>query len=50
MDLVGVLGLPELRREAQGLRVRRDPRLGHVPLARAYAYRMARLSIATYHS
>ena len=33
MDLVGVLGLPQLLREAQGLLVRRDPALGHVPLA-----------------
>src|SRR5579862_4081111 len=32
MDLVGVLGLPELLRQAQGLCLRRDPLLGHVPL------------------
>jgi hypothetical protein len=33
MDLVGVLGLPQLLFEAQGLLVRRDPALAHVPLA-----------------
>src|SRR5262245_31911113 len=33
MDLVGALELPRLRREAQGLRVRADPIVGHVPLA-----------------
>jgi hypothetical protein len=32
MDLVGALVLPGLLREAQGLRVRQDPRVGHVPL------------------
>jgi hypothetical protein len=32
MDLVGALGLPPLFGEAQELLVRRDPRLGHVPL------------------
>jgi hypothetical protein len=33
VDLVVVLGLPPLLRQAQGLLVRRDPLLGHVPLA-----------------
>src|SRR6476659_4927055 len=32
VDLVGALGLPRLLRQAQGLLVRRDPLLGHVPL------------------
>jgi hypothetical protein len=32
MDLVGALGLPRLLCQAQGLRLRRDPFLGHVPL------------------
>jgi hypothetical protein len=35
MDLVGVLGLPQLLGEAQGLLVRRDPFVAHVPLTRA---------------
>jgi hypothetical protein len=34
VDLVGVLGLSRLRRQAQGLRVRRDSVVGHVPLGR----------------
>src|SRR3954451_8981486 len=34
VDLVGALGLPQLLREAQGLLLRRDPQLGHVPLTR----------------
>ena len=34
MDLVGALGLPQLPVEAQGLRVRIDGPLDHVPLAR----------------
>ena len=33
MDLVGALGLPQLPVEAQGLRVRIDGPLDHVPLA-----------------
>ena len=32
MDLVGALGLPQLPVEAQGLRVRIDGPLDHVPL------------------
>jgi hypothetical protein len=32
MDLVGALGLPQLLGEAQGLRMRLNPLLGHVPL------------------
>jgi hypothetical protein len=32
VDLVGALGLSRLLRQAQGLRLRRDPFLGHVPL------------------
>jgi hypothetical protein len=32
VDLVGALELPQLLDQAQGLRVRRDPNLGHVPL------------------
>ena len=35
VDLVGVLGLPPLLRQAQGLLVRRDRPLDHVPLTRS---------------
>jgi hypothetical protein len=35
VDLVGVLGLPQLLREAQGLRVRLDPRVADVPLTQS---------------
>ena len=33
MDLVGALGLPYVPRQAQGLRLRRDPFVAHVPVA-----------------
>jgi len=35
VDLVGALELPQLLCEAQGLLVRRDSQLGHVPLTQS---------------